>query len=283
MNRNIITNTFKKNSNTIFSKPIISNSQTTKTFFPSIIPSSSTSSNNKTKILFISLFVLIILCIIIYLIICTISFNKTQCYEKKSFIKYIFDFKDHNVCIKEKAPVIPPPKPVKPAETKMPNLSIIEDKKKEVFHISNQDYTYEQAKCKCESYNGRLATKAEVTDAYNNGANWCTYGWSEKQSAYYPVQKCDWDKMQKENERLPDKEKKFCGLPGLNGGYFANPLIKFGVNCYGEKPKGVLNKPKEPYCPPMNFCKLENNYQASHKLETDEIVGFNNDKWSMNI
>ena len=32
----------------------------------------------------------------------------------------------------------------------------------------------------------------------------------------------------------------------------------------------------------MNFCKLENNYQASHKLDTDEIVGFNNDDWSSN-
>jgi hypothetical protein len=28
-----------------------------------------------------------------------------------------------------------------------------------------------------------------------------------------------------------------CGRPGINGGYIANPNIKFGVNCYGYKPK----------------------------------------------
>ena len=29
--------------------------------------------------------------------------------------------------------------------------------------------------------------------------------------------------------------KKSCGRPGLNGGYFDNPNLKFGVNCYGVK------------------------------------------------
>ena len=28
-----------------------------------------------------------------------------------------------------------------------------------------------------------------------------------------------------------------CGRTGINGGYIANPEIKFGVNCYGNKPK----------------------------------------------
>ena len=27
-----------------------------------------------------------------------------------------------------------------------------------------------------------------------------------------------------------------CGMPGINGGYFDNPELKFGVNCYGVKP-----------------------------------------------
>jgi hypothetical protein len=34
-----------------------------------------------------------------------------------------------------------------------------------------------------------------------------------------------------------------CGRPGVNGGYIANPNIKFGVNCYGNKPK--MNKEEE--------------------------------------
>ena len=31
--------------------------------------------------------------------------------------------------------------------------------------------------------------------------------------------------------------KDVCGLPGINGGYIDNPNIRFGVNCYGYKPK----------------------------------------------
>jgi hypothetical protein len=37
---------------------------------------------------------------------------------------------------------------------------------------------------------------------------------------------------------------------------------------------------KKPYCPPMNFCKLEENHGASHKLSSDEISPFNDEKWS---
>jgi len=81
-----------------------------------------------------------------------------------------------------------------------------------------------------------------------------------------------------------ERKKRYCGKPGLNGGYFANPKLKFGVNCYGVKPKGkTASKLKTPYCPPVNFCKLNANFEASHKLDTDEISPFNNDKWSQGI
>lgn len=86
--------------------------------------------------------------------------------------------------------------------------------------------------------------------------------------------------MTNKNERLPDNEKKFCGIPGLNGGFFPNAEIKFGVNCYGVKPVGELSKAKDPYCPDQNFCKMEQNYQAANKLDTDEIVGFNKEQWN---
>lgn len=234
-----------------------------------------TNNESKVKYIIICILVILLLAILLYIGIAYYNYSNITCYEKKDFWDYIIDFSNPEICIRKTAP--PPPK--KPS---VPLLSIIEDRK-EVFHIANQDYTYDQAKCKCESYGARLATKEDITDAYNNGANWCTYGWSEKQSAFYPVQKCDWDKMKSENERLPENKRRFCGLPGLNGGFFANPQIKFGVNCYGVKPKGSIVQAKQPYCPPMNFCKLESNYEASHKLDTDEVVGFNNDKWNMNI
>jgi hypothetical protein len=145
--------------------------------------------------------------------------------------------------------------------------------KKEVFHISNQDYTYEQAKCKCESYNSKLATYDQLVDAYNNGAEWCTYGWSSGQKAYYPTQKCNWEKKSSE-----DKLK--CGNPGLNGGFFADPSLKFGVNCYGKKPKGKITKIKDQLCNGGNYCELPQNFGANNRLETDEIAPFNNDKWN---
>ena len=235
---------------------------------------------NLKKIILIIVAILVI-CLIIYLIICFVNYNKAKCYKKKSFYEYMINFHNKDVCLIEKEPI--PVKPVPPPKKESINILPKFEKKKEVYHIANQDYTYEQSKCKCESYGGKIATKAQVIDAYNNGANWCTYGWTDNQSAYYPVQKCDWDKMKSENERLPENKRRFCGLPGLNGGFFANPQIKFGVNCYGVKPKGSIVQAKQPYCPPMNFCKLESNYEASHKLDTDEVVGFNNDKWNMNI
>lgn len=229
---------------------------------------------SKYKIIIMSIIIIIVICILIYLIICTVHYYTEKCHEKKNFFTYLFSYSNNEVCIQKEAPI------------EKPNLveNIIKriENKKEVFHIANQDYTYDQSKCKCESYGGRLATKNEVVDAYNNGAHWCSYGWSEGQVAYYPVQKCTWDELNNKNKRLPVNQKVFCGVPGMNGGYFANPNLKFGINCYGVKPKGSISKPKKAFCSPaeMNFCKLESNYQASNKLDTDEIVSFNNESWN---
>jgi hypothetical protein len=76
-----------------------------------------------------------------------------------------------------------------------------------------------------------LATYDQIEDAYNNGAEWCNYGWSDGQMAFFPTQKDTWNKLQQTKNRKND-----CGRPGVNGGYFANPLLRFGVNCYGKKP-----------------------------------------------
>ena len=232
-------------------------------------------------IYFIKIFGIIILIVLfIYLCISLANYYYTDCYEKKTFFEYLFDFNDNDVCIQKFEPIKIPVKKPKVMPITVPSL--FESPKEEVFHIGNQDYTYEQSKCKCASYGARLATKNEVTDAYNKGANWCSYGWTEGQNAFYPVQKCDWDKLESKNERLPNDQKKHCGLPGINGGFFPNPEIKFGINCYGVKPKGALVKAKEPTCDAGNFCSLEQNYQASNKLDTDEISGFNGLKWNQN-
>ena len=206
---------------------------------------------------------ILVIILVIYILIAIYTYFTSECYEKKSFFKHLFDFDPFNPCAMKDPPL--PPKSQEQDPTKLIPLP----PSKEVFHISNQLYTFEQAKCKCESYGAQLATKNQLIEAYNKGANWCTYGWTEGQNAFYPVQQCYWDKN------------KSCGKPGLNGGHFGNPMLKFGVNCYGKKPAGEsVNKMKKPYCPPMNFCKLENNYDASHKLSSDEISPFNEEKWS---
>jgi len=264
-------NNFIKKNSSNFSKNIIKNNST-----KNIIPKTNTYKNINVKIIIISIIFVILISFLIYILINFYNYNDKNCYIKKQFFDYITDFNDSNICIQETAPIKP-----KPISESNFNIPFIESK--EVFHIANQDYTFDQAKCKCESYGATLATKDQMIDAYNKGANWCTYGWINNQNAYYPVQKCDWDKMQAENERLPNHQRKFCGMPGLNGGYFSNPQLKFGINCYGVKPKGSVNKLNKPYCPPMNFCKLDTNFQAANKLDTDEITSFNNEKWNMNV
>jgi hypothetical protein len=103
----------------------------------------------------------------------------------------------------------------------------------EVFNISNNLYTYDDARAICTSYDARLATYDDIEAAYDNGGEWCNYGWSDNQMIYFPTQKSTWDKLQQGDP----KHKNNCGRPGINGGHIANPYVKFGVNCFGQKPK----------------------------------------------
>jgi hypothetical protein len=102
----------------------------------------------------------------------------------------------------------------------------------QVFNIPENDFVYPDAKAVCSAYGGRLATYSEVEDAYKNGGEWCNYGWSEGQMALFPTQKKTFDKLQKIEGHEND-----CGRPGINGGYISNPAVRFGVNCYGFRPR----------------------------------------------
>ena len=50
--------------------------------------------------------------------------------------------------------------------------------------------------------------------------------------ALYPTQKDHFEKLQKIDGHQND-----CGRPGINGGYIGNPNVRFGVNCFGKRPK----------------------------------------------
>jgi hypothetical protein len=123
-----------------------------------------------------------------------------------------------------------------------------EDPKSEVFNIANNKYTYEDAQAICKAYDSTLATYDQIENAYNNGAEWCNYGWSAGQMILFPTQKKTWEKLQKVDENrgcaavagqqtpTTPSHKNDCGRPGINGGYIANPYVRFGVNCFGKKP-----------------------------------------------
>jgi hypothetical protein len=109
----------------------------------------------------------------------------------------------------------------------------------EVFNIRNNLYTYDEAREVCSIYGAKLASYDQVEHAYNKGAEWCIYGWSEGQMALFPTQKKTWDALQVKNKNKCDGKSNVnnaCGRPGINGGIIKNPNVRFGVNCYGKKP-----------------------------------------------
>jgi hypothetical protein len=108
----------------------------------------------------------------------------------------------------------------------------------QVFNIPGNYYGYEDAKTLCTAYGARLANYQEVEDTYNKGGEWCNYGWSDGQMALFPTQTTTYNNLQNIKGHEHD-----CGRPGVNGGYIANPHLKFGVNCYGYKPK--INQEEE--------------------------------------
>ena len=155
---------------------------------------------------------------------------------------------------------------------------IDEDENKEVFHISNNKYNYQEAKDACEEYDARLATYDEIERAYENGANWCSYGWSKEQLGLFPTQKSIYNELKK----IPGHQYD-CGRPGINGGYMANPNVKFGVNCYGVKPKAKAND--KSYMHALNHSpKLSSGMTMEQvresRLSEMIVAPFNNNIWS---
>jgi len=152
--------------------------------------------------------------------------------------------------------------------------------KKQVFNVPGNYYSYDDAKAVCKAYGADLATYDQIEKAYDNGAEWCNYGWSSNQLALFPTQKKTYEKLQKAKGHEND-----CGRPGVNGGFIANPNIKFGVNCYGNKPKMTseeedLMKTISPY--PETKKDLEFQKRVDYwKNKADEILisPFNYNSW----
>lgn len=153
---------------------------------------------------------------------------------------------------------------------------------KQVFHIPDNKYNYENAKAICNAYGGRLATVKEMQEAYAKGADWCGFGWSDGQMALYPTQYDKWANLQKIKGHEHD-----CGRPGINGGYISNPNVNFGINCYGYKPKITQQEADAMKMAPQypkTMREIEFDKRVDYwkgKLPEIEVSPFNHNNWSV--
>jgi hypothetical protein len=165
------------------------------------------------------------------------------------------------------------PKPSTSDTTKAQALPL---EKKEVFYISGNSYTYEDAPAVCAAYEADLATYDQIMEAYSGGAEWCGYGWTQGGMALYPTQQATWDALQGE---VDVSKRTACGRPGVNGGYF-DPSTKFGVNCYGVKPgdKGTKFPTPLPGSDPSAFNQAVDKFKSM--INKMSVSPFNRDGWS---
>jgi hypothetical protein len=150
----------------------------------------------------------------------------------------------------------------------------------EVFNVSSNRYTYYDAEPLCKALGAELATYDQVKAAWSKGADWCNYGWVKGQMAIYPTSEETYQKLQ----GGPEDQRQACGRPGMNGGYFDNPEMRFGVTCVGNKPP--QNKHDEadvakgaPLSPDaLAFDKKVSQFKS--QADHIGILPFNPNKWS---
>jgi|UniRef100_A0A6C0CKQ4 hypothetical protein len=154
--------------------------------------------------------------------------------------------------------------------------------KPQVFHVPGNKYTFDNADAICQAYGSKLANYDQIENAYKNGAEWCSYGWSEGQMAYFPTQKKTFDYLQGVEGHEND-----CGRPGINGGYIANPNVRFGINCYGYKPKITEQEQEVMNNTPLYPRTLADKEQEKRvdfwrgKIPEILVAPFNKNVWSL--
>ncbi len=224
------------------------------------INNSLNATKNVTPFPFVSIPIIIGLGILIVILILIVVF--------KNQIMIIFDNLWNKIkpSSEHKAPV---PSPMAPPPDFIPGQEIttkILPGKKQVFNIAENKYTYSDAEPLCKAFGAELATYDQVKKAWNDGADWCNYGWVKGQAAVYPTQQTTFNLLQ----QGPEDQRMSCGTPGVNGGYFDNPELRFGVNCYGNKPlessndiKNIMAHPGDLTPGVLNFEKKVLDYKAN--------------------
>jgi len=151
---------------------------------------------------------------------------------------------------------------------------------KEVFSISSNKYTYYDAEPLCKALGAELATYDQVKEAWAKGADWCNYGWIKGQMAVYPTS----DETYKKLQDGPAEQRLACGRPGINGGHFDNPELRFGATCYGAKPpQSKHDEERAAMATPVSPDALAFDKKvAQFKTEADSvgILPFNTKAWN---
>ncbi len=187
-----------------------------------------------------------------------------------------------DVIVPPEAPQDETPKEVKPDQALVEKILPIPSDNREVFNVSQNKFTFYDAEPLCKALGAELATYEQVKSAWERGADWCNYGWVKGQMAIYPTQQDTYDKLQSG----PVEERLACGTTGINGGFFDNPEMRYGVNCYGKKPSQsahdealLMKQGKVPPTPSM--LKVDQKI-SEFKRDSDGLFvqPFNQQKWS---
>ena len=144
---------------------------------------------------------------------------------------------------------------------------------KEVFLVKSNIFRKSDANNVCKAlFNGEIASKSQIEQESNQGANWCNYGWADDNNAYYPLNQ--------------DTENTTCsGKKGLNGGNLPNSdNFKLGINCFGKKPDESKYSSLEQIYNMDMFNDLErdslDNYKKKLNKGEIKLEPYNPNQWS---
>lgn len=194
-----------------------------------VVPTNTKSNSMPTRTILLSVFVLIIV-VIFGVFWRQIQQGVNYTYEQ---VRVMFGAKAAPPPSDQQSPpVLEAPEAPQNAPREKKLVEKILPGRQQVFNISKNTYTYYDAEPLCKALGAELATYEQVKQAYEQGADWCNYGWTKGQMAVYPTQTGTWEQLQ----AGPEEQRNACGRPGINGGAFDNPELRFGVNCYGVKP-----------------------------------------------
>jgi len=148
-----------------------------------------------------------------------------------------------------------------------------QNNKKEVYHVKSNIFKKIDGNNVCKAlFNGDIATKSQIEEASNEGADWCNYGWANDNNAYYPLSK-------------DTNNKKCFGKKGLNAANLSNSdNFKLGINCFGIKPDESKYTTLEQIYNMDSFNESEQKNLEKYKIKLNNgeinLEPYNSSQWS---